>query len=192
MTARTNMMTELRSKALWFAFVVLVTCPAVSVAQDHIIEVSVQNGCIHYKHNKGKGVDGFVLINGDDIVQWSCKNGDGCDKMTINLGNTGFKCSNTDPSTYPPGPLATSSVTCYVEKNTIMDSCQKSAIGKTCSVYTTTVYYGNNAPITDDPEFIVDDNGSNLKTGALGALAVLVLVGAGIAIRRWFGKARTS
>jgi hypothetical protein len=193
MTTRTNMTRRLPSKALLLAFVAFLTSPAVSVAQDHIMEVSVEGGKVKYKTRKGKNSNGYIFINGDEVVQWVCKDKDACDSMTINLGASGLVCTNNgQPGA--PGPLAANPVTCNVDSGTINSTCQKSPVGTQCSLYTTTVYHAGDKSVTDDPEFIVDDSGLKFKTRlGLGALVFFGAVGGGIFLgRRWGKAAQTS
>jgi hypothetical protein len=183
---------RLPSKALLLAFVAFLTSPAVSVAQDHIMEVSVEGGKVKYKTRKGKNSNGYIFINGDEVVQWVCKDKDACDSMTINLGASGLVCTNNgQPGA--PGPLAANPVTCNVDSGTINSTCQKSPVGRQCSLYTTTVYHAGDQPVTDDPEFIVDDSQRpNLRIRGFALLALVLGLGGGIVLGRRWGKARTS
>lgn len=171
-------MTMRFSKALFFGFVTLLAGPAVSVAQDHIIEVSTDGNKFFYKHQKGLGAKGNVVIQSGYSVQWHCKNGDKlCKELLISFPNTSnpcgssalgpaslVTCDNIDPSIFPNIPYATQ----------VCDD------------------QGHPLALMEDPEFIVDGGGGYKRTSVLVLLALLLGLAGGIFGGRWFGKARTS
>src|SRR5205085_3155438 len=91
-----------------------------------------------------------------------------------------LRCTN---KTGAPSSTPSSSVTCDVDSSTVVSPCQKSAVGTQCSVYTTTVYRSGKPPITDDPEFIVDNSQATYALAiSLGILGLLVV---GYVAYRW-------
>jgi hypothetical protein len=185
-------MTRLHSKTLLFAFLASVTCSAVWAAPDHTIVVSAQSGSVHYNHTSGKGLKGFVFVQRNHQVQWSCTTDPGSTcGLVIDFGSALPPCKSP-----APGSMPTATVTCDVNYDQINGGCQKSHAGPMCIQYNTKFYKdGTQMSLMDDPEFIVDGSGGTLPIGVgtagLGGLAVLLLVGGGIFFGRRIERART-
>jgi hypothetical protein len=164
---------RLSSKGLLFAFVVTLSCPAVWADPDHSIEVSTNGKKFYYKHLKGLGAKGNVVVKSGQSVTWACKDPDSqCKQLLVTFpsnnpctsGSLGpaktITCDGIDPSIFP-----------YIDYKTQVCDDQ-----------------GKPLPLTDDPEFIVDGNGFKMKNIAFGILAFLATLAGGLFAGYRWGK----